>query len=71
MWRPDEIGITHTSQLIEPLEIGLAKMKENPAVYRKYDAKNGWGAYDDFVPWIEHYIDACKQDPDAVISVSR
>lgn len=71
LWRPAEIGITHASQLIEPLEDGLAKMKADPNKYREYDSPNGWGKYDDFVPWIERYIEACKQDPDAEVSVSR
>ena len=71
LWRPDEIGITQAGQLIKPLEEGLAKMKANPDKYREYDASNGWGKYDDFVPWIERYIEACKQNPDAEVSVSR
>ena len=71
LWRPEEIGITHACQLIKPLEEGLAKMKAAPDKYRKYDSPNGWGKYENFVPWIERYIEACKQDPDAEVSVSR
>lgn len=71
LWRPEEIEITHASQLIEPLEEGLAKMKSDPGKYREYDSPNGWGKYDDFIPWIEKYIEACKQNPDAEVSVSR
>jgi hypothetical protein len=71
LWLPEEIGITHAGQLIEPLEAGLKKMKADPDKYREYDSPNGWGKYDDFVPWVERYIEACKQDPDAEVSVSR
>jgi hypothetical protein len=71
LWRPGEIGITHARQLIKPLKGGLAKMKLDPDKYREYDSPNGWGRYDDFVPWIERYIEACIQDPDAEIRVSR
>jgi len=71
LWRPEDIGITLASELIAPLEIGLAAMKADPDKYREYDSPNGWGTYDDFVPWIERYIEACKQNPDAEVSVSR
>lgn len=71
LWRPEKIGVTHAGQLIEPLEEGLEKMKRDPAKYREYDSPNGWGLYDHFVPWIERYIDACKQSPNAAVSVSR
>lgn len=71
LWRPDEIGITRASQLIEPLEEGLAKMRAAPDKYREYDSPNGWGTYDDFVTWIERYVEACKQSPDAEVIVSR
>jgi hypothetical protein len=71
LWQPDELGISHASQLIKPLERGLAKMKAEPDEYRKHDAPNGWGKYDHFIPWIERYIEACKQDPDATINISR
>ena len=71
LWRPEEINITHANQLIAPLQNGLSIMKKDPDKYRKFDAPNGWGKYDDFVPWIERYIEACKQDPDAKISIWR
>jgi hypothetical protein len=71
LWRPDEIGIKTAGELIEPLETGLAKMKVDPEHYKKFDADNGWGGYDDFVPWIERYIEACKTHPKTIISISR
>lgn len=71
IWRPEEIGITHARQLIEPLTEGLKKMKCSPHKYRNYDSPNGWGTYDNFVPWIEKYIDACKENPDAEVKASR
>jgi len=32
---------------------------------------NGWGLYEDFVPWIERYLAACEEYPEAIIRVSR
>jgi len=71
LWRPEEIGITKASQLIEPLTEGLAKMKADPDRFKIHNAKNGWGLYEHFVPWIEKYLEACKEFPNADVNVWR
>lgn len=71
LWRPEEIGITTAQQLIEPLTAGLQKMVADPKHYKQYNASNGWGLYQDFVPWVIAYLEACKEWPDATVEVSR
>ena len=71
VWRPDEIDIIKASELIKPLEDALCIMKEQPKRFKKHDSPNGWGLYENFVPWLESYLDACKDYPDSIISVSR
>lgn len=71
MWRPEEINIVKACELIEPLTAGLALMRSDPARFKAFDAKNGWGTYDQFLPWIEKYLDACKENSDADVRVSR
>jgi hypothetical protein len=71
LWRPDEIEVTKAEQLIEPLKIGLLLMRKYPERFKEFDDAAGWGTYDQFVPWIEQYLKACKENPDAEISVSR
>lgn len=71
VWRPEEIGITTARQLIEPLQAGLAKMKADRGYYETFNAENGWGLYENFVPWLERYLAACEENPDALVSVSR
>ena len=71
LWRPEEIGITKSGQLIEPLREGLDKMKADPKRFKKFDAPNGWGLYEHFIPWVEEYLQACEASPDADVSVSR
>lgn len=71
LWRPEELGITTAQELIEPLTEGLAKLKADPAHYNQFNAANGWGLYEHFVPFVEGYLEACKENPDAVIEVSR
>lgn len=71
LWRPEEIGITKAGQLIEPLKKGLAEMKSDPDKFRALEPENKWGTYDRFIPWIEKYLAACEENPDAEIEVSR
>jgi len=71
LWRPEEIGITKATELIEPLTEGLAKLKADPVKFTAYNSPNGWGMYEHFVPFVEKYLEACKENPDATISVSR
>jgi hypothetical protein len=71
LWRPEKIGITKANQLIPLLEKGLKKLKRSPAKFKAFNASNDWGVYENFVPFVERYIDACKEYPDADISVSR
>lgn len=71
LWRPEEIGVYTASQLIPLLKKGLTKLKANPAEFKKYNAENGWGTYEHFVPFVEDYLAACKEYPDAKVSVSR
>lgn len=71
LWRPDEIGITKASQIIEPLSEGVAKLACNKSHYQKFDAENGWGLWEHFLPFCANYLQACKDFPDAIVEVSR
>lgn len=67
LWHPDEIGLTKARELIEPLRRGLAAMKARPEHYKQFNAPNGWGLYEHFIPWIEKYLAACEEHPDASV----
>jgi hypothetical protein len=71
LWRPEEIEVTKASQLVPLLTEGLAKLKADPAKYEAFNAPNGWGLYKHFVPFVEKYLQACIDNPDAEIEVSR
>jgi hypothetical protein len=71
LWRPDEIGIKTAGQLIQPLTDGLALLKSDPERFKKFNAKNGWGMYEHFVPFVEDYLNACIENPAAEVEVSR
>lgn len=71
IWRPEELGITKAGELITPLKEGYSKLKANPKKFKKYDASNEWGTYNDFLPWVEKYLAACINNPEARIKSYR
>jgi len=71
LWRPEELGITTAQQLIEPLTTGLQLLKDKPNHFEKFNSSNGFGLYEHFVPFVEEYLNACKQYPSALIEISR
>lgn len=71
MWRPGEIGITKAAQLIEPLTCGLEVLRSDPEKFKTFNPANGWGDYDGLVRFVENYLEACREYPEADVSASR
>jgi hypothetical protein len=71
LWRPEEINIFKAKGLIELLEIGLKDLKNRPEYFKEFNSSNGWGMYAHFVPFVEKYLNACKEFPESDIHVSR
>ena len=69
LWRPEEIGISKAKQLIEPLTKGLELLKSDPKRFEKFNSPNGWGMYVNFVPFVEKYLEACKNFPEADVKI--
>lgn len=57
--------------IISKLEKGYKDMEARPEYYKQFDSDNGWGLYIHFLPWIEKYLEACKNYPDSEIAISR
>ena len=71
LWRPEEIDKRNASEIIELLEKGLADLKARPEYFETFNSPNGWGTYVNFVPFVEKYLNACKNYPDATVEVWR
>jgi hypothetical protein len=71
LWHPEDHGIKVAVDLIAPLTKGIEAMKADPARFKALNAPNGWGTYDNFVPWLERLLSACREYPDATVEVSR
>ena len=71
VWRPEESGILKAGQLIPVLRKGIEMMEADPDRFRKFDSPNGWGTYDDFLPWLKKYLGACEEHPEASVESCR
>jgi hypothetical protein len=66
-----KLPVVYASDLIPVLRDGLAKLKADPAHFEKFNAENGWGLYEHFVPFVERYLAACEANPLAIVRASR
>jgi hypothetical protein len=71
LWRPDEHSITHARQIIAPLEAGTALLATQKARFEAFNARNGWGLWEHFLTFCAAYLQACRDNPDALVTVSR
>ena len=71
LWRFEENGFKYAEELIRPIKDGIAWMKDYPDNFKKYNAPNGWGTYDQFLPWLEDLLEACERYPKALVETSR
>lgn len=71
MWRPEELGVKLAGDLIPILAQGLLLLADHPEKFKALNPENGWGDYQGLVLCVRRYLAACKDHPDATISVSR
>ena len=67
----EEANPVRAHEIIEIIEKGLADMKARPKHYEKFNSSNGWGMYENFVPWIERYLEALKEYPESFVECDR
>lgn len=70
LWNPLENGYKYAKDIVEIVEEGLNDLKERPQYFEQFNSPNGWGLYEHFVPFVEKYLDALKEYPEAIIRVS-
>ena len=70
-WEYEQANPVRAYEIIEIIEKGLADMKARPKHYEKFNSPNGWGMYEHFVPFIEKYLAALKEFPEAQVVCDR
>lgn len=71
LWRPEEHGMKYACNIIAPLSAGLALLATEKARFEAFNAPNGWGKWEHFVLFCAEYLQACRDDPDALIEACR
>ncbi len=67
----EEANPSEAHEIIPIIEKGLADLKARPEYFEKFNSDNGWGMYVNFVPFVEKYLYALKEYPDARIEIWR
>jgi len=71
LWRPDESEWDKAKDIIAPLKLGLTDLKLRPEHFKQFNSPNGWGMYEHFLEFVETYLKACEEYPEAIIEISR
>ena len=71
LWCPLENGNSFAGDILPALVEGYRELNDNPVKYKQLDSDNGWGVYDNFLPWVGRYMAACDKHPLACIWISK
>jgi len=71
LWRPDEHGWKFARDISEMLNEGWNILLSDPERFKRFNPENGWGSYDGLVNFVYKYRNACWDNPDAELRISR
>lgn len=62
---------TRPSYWIPRLEIAVYLMKSFPERFEKHNSPNGWGRFENFLPWVEALLERCRESPSDSLRIHR
>jgi hypothetical protein len=71
LWRPDESGFVYAKEISDYLDLGWNILLSDPEKYRMFTPENHWGSYEGLCDFVYKYRNACWDNPDAELRVSR
>lgn len=71
LWHPEDYNFKFAEDISEMLDEAYNILLSNPYHYRQFNPVNGWGDYDGLVAFVYNYRNACWDNPEAEIMVSR
>jgi hypothetical protein len=71
LWRPEEKGLYFASDIEDYLDRGWNILMSEPNFYKTFNPENGWGTYEGLCEFVYRYRNACWDNPQAELSVSR
>jgi hypothetical protein len=72
LWRPDEQeGLKYAKDISELLDEGWNTLLSDPQKFKQFNPENGWGTYEGLCDFVYKYRNACWDNPEAELSISR
>lgn len=72
LWRPDEqVGLKFARDISELLDEGWNILLSDPEKFMEFNPENGWGSYEGLCNFVYKYRNACWDNPDAELRISR
>lgn len=71
LWRPDEHDWKFARDISEMLDEGWNVLLSDPERYKRFNPENGWGSYEGLCKFVYEYRNACWDNPDAELRISR
>jgi len=71
LWRPEELNFKYARDIAELLDEGWNTLLSDPETFKKYNPENGWGTYEGLCDFVYNYRNACWDNPEAELGVSR
>lgn len=60
-------NVKTAQDMINPLSKGISIMEQDPDRFKAFDSSNGWGTYNDFLPWLKELLNAAIEYPTATV----
>jgi hypothetical protein len=71
LWRPDEMALDTADDIADLLDEGWNILLSDPERFKKFNPENGWGSYEGLCDFVYKYRNACWDNPDAELRISR
>jgi len=71
LWRPDECNLLFARNISELLDEGWNILLSDPDKFMKLEPENGWGSYEGLCDFVYKYRNACWDNPEAELRISR
>lgn len=68
LWHGDD---RRAGEQVAALEAAVTMMEADPERFSALSASNGWGTYEQALPWLREVVTAFKEYPDATLRCSR
>lgn len=71
LWHPLAHGLKFARDISDLLDEGWNILLADPEKFKNHNPPNGWGSYDGLCNFVYKYRNACWDNPDAELRISR